>query len=362
MTNKEPIKIGTLYAICILAVTGLIALILETTGGSWSGAIVAFVQGSLTNPSSWGQTLTFMVPLALVALGAILSFEAGQINIGQEGQLIVGGATATFVGVHLEGPGGVVLILILLAGFLAGAIWAFIAALLKFLRGVPEVLTTLLLVAVAFQVAGYGLKKTNLLADPNAQAGSRSLSSPELADDFRLGEITIFGNTISVGIFIMLSLAVLIWLVMNKMVIGFKLRTLAQNPVVAHRAGISKALYGSTALLFSGGMAGLAGAVILTSGLTDWTFIPGFSLSLGWTGLLVALISRNKAWLVVLVAILFAGLHTGSQVLAATGVDRQIGNITTALIALALLIPPAIIYFRSQKSQQSQEKEKNYAT
>lgn len=352
LKSKEALKTSGLYASCILGVTAFIAIILETTGGSWSKAIVAFIEGSLLNAGSWGTTLIFMVPLALVGLGAIVSFKSGMVNIGQEGQLIIGGVAATFVGLHISLPAPITLFLMLGAGFLAGAIWAGIAAVLKFWRGIPEVLTTLLLVMVAFQVSDYGLKRVALIGNPNPLPESRNLGSGEISSDFRLGEVHIFSNSISIGIFIMLGLAISTWFLMNKMTAGFKLQLLGQNHVVAKRAGISKELYGSSVLSFSGGMAGFAGAIILTSGITGYEFLPGFSLSIGWTGLLVALISKNKSWLVVLVSLLFAGLHTGSQFLAATGVDRQIGNVTTALFVLALLIPPAVIYHQKKKPAQ----------
>ncbi len=337
-------KYALLYFACISGAAVFLLVVLTLTGNSYLDMSEAFLEGSTLNAGKWGETLTAMVPIALVALGAIVCFEAGYVNIGQEGQLLVGGAAAAYVGIHFTGPGPLVLAALLICGALAGAIWAGISALLKFWRGVPEVLTTLLLVMVAFQVTGYGLKTTSLIADPNPVAGSRNLSSPELAENSRLGEFEIFSNQISIGIFIALFLAGAVWLVMNRTLIGFRLKTLGRNSLIARRAGISEISYGSGALLFSGGMAGLAGATILASGLTSYSFSPGFSLNFGWGGLLVALVIRGKAWLAILAAGLFAGFHTGSQFLAATGASRQIGNLTQGIFVLALLIPPAVIY------------------
>ncbi len=334
-----------IYTFCLLAGAGIFALILQTAGISWPATSSAFIDGSFLEPGRWGETLTYMLPLALVALGAIFSFRAGYINIGQEGQLIIGGAAAAYVAAHLNAPGPVVLVLLLAAGAVAGALWAGMAAFLKFWRAVPEVLTTLLSITLAFQLTGYGLKTTALIANPDPPTGGRSLGSEPLPASSRLGEFEIFGNEISVGIFLVIGLAVLTWLIMEKTVAGFRLQTLGQNPGIVARAGISKELYGTGAMLFSGGLAGLAGAVILASGITSYTFLPGFSLNFGWTGLLVALIARNKAWLTIVVASLFAGFYTGAQFLASTGVNRQVGDVATAIFVLAFLIPPALIYF-----------------
>ncbi len=349
LMSKSWLNLITLYVGCILAVVVIVAIILEMTGGSWSESLSAFTKGSLTNPGAWGNTLTFSAPLALVALGAVVSFNSGFINIGQEGQLVIGGAVAAFVGIHSEGSDELILISMLLSGALAGSSWSAIAARLRFWRGVPEVLTSLLLVFVAYQVSGYGLKETFLLADGDAPVGSRNVSSPQVIG--RLPDFKIFGNSISVSIFIMLGLALVLWFVLTKTNVGFRLRLLGKSRQVAKRVGISEKRYGKRALNISGAAAGLAGAVVLASGITDFRFLPGFSLNIGWTGLLVALIARNRAWLVVPVSLLFASLHTGSQFLASTGVDRQIGNITTALFVFALLVPPAIVYFKNNSAR-----------
>ena len=334
-----------LYVLSVGAALVIAALIIFLTGSSWTLALEAMWEGSFENPGRWGQTLTIMAPLGLVALGALLSFRAGLVNIGQEGQVLIGGAFAAYAGIHWGGPSSLILVIVLVFGFLGGAIWSSIAALLKFWRGVPEVLTTLLLITPALLLSGYALRHKNLLGNPDAGLGNRSFSSPKVGENSRVSELEIFNNRFSISLVVLTGLAILVWLVFRSTILGFRLTILGHNALIAKRAGVLPTRYGFLTLAVSGGLAGLGGAFILTTGITSYSFAPGFSLNFGWIGLLVALVARNKALAVLPVALLFASLHTGSQFLASTGVERQIGDITGALIVLALLLPPAVYYW-----------------
>jgi simple sugar transport system permease protein len=107
-------------------------------------------------------------------------------------------------------------------------------------------------------------------------------------------------------------------------------------------------------MLVSGGFAGLAGVVMLTGGdFGGYRLSPGFAVNVGWTGLLVALVARENAMASVFVAFVFACLWTGSGFLAATGVERRITDVVQALLVLALLIPPAVLYIRRLRRSRS---------
>ena len=238
----------------------------------------------------------------------------------------------------------------LLAGVLGGAVWAGIAGALRYWRGVPEVLSTLLLVTVAANAVGYGLKNPSLLLAPAAGRANRNQVSEQLADDTRLPRITVFGNEFPISVLLGIALAGAVAFVLARTVPGFRLRMLGRNPRTAQRAGVSATRYGMGAMLISGGFAGLAGAAMLAGGdFGNYQLVPGFSVNIGWTGLLVALVARERAVAAISVAFVFASLRTGSGFLAATGVERRITDVVQALLVLALLIPPAVIYIRSRR-------------
>ncbi|MFV1991536.1 MAG: ABC transporter permease, partial [Acidimicrobiales bacterium] len=124
----------------------------------------------------------------------------------------------------------------------------------------------------------------------------------------------------------------------------------------AQRAGVSRTRYGSAALLVSGGFAGLAGAAMLAGGgfaFGNYRLVPGFSAGIGWTGLLVALVAREKALAAIPVAFIFASLRTGSSFVGSTGVEGRITDVIEGLLVLALLIPPAVMFLRDQRRARS---------
>lgn len=352
-------EVITLYALSILTALLLAGALVTVTGGSAGDVFNALLDGSIRNPGRWGLTLGAAAPLLLVALGTIVNTRAGLVNIGQEGQLLIGAAFATYVGVRLGGPGPVVVVALCLAGILGGALWAGVAGALRYWRGVPEVLTTLLLVTVAAQAVGYGLKNEWLLLAPAEGRANRNQVSAQLADDTRIPRITWFGNEFPVTVFLALALAALTAFVLARTVPGFRLRMLGQNPRTAQRAGVGATHYGMASMLISGGFAGLAGAVMLAGGdFGNYQLVPGFSTNIGWTGLLVALVAREKAVAGIAVALVFAALRIGSGFLAATGVERKITDVVQALLVLALLIPPAVLYIRERQRAVNASKER----
>ncbi len=347
---REGATVVAIYLASIAVALLIAALVLYATGGSWTAVLSAMLDGSVRGPGRWGTTIGTAVPLLLVALGTIINARAGLVNLGQEGQLFVGAAfgTYTFTHIGVQGPG--VLLLVILAGIAGGAIWAGIAAVLRYKRRMPEVLTTLLLVFVASQLVGYGLKNTSLLLDPTPDQANRNLISDRLHSSTRMPRLDLFGNDFAVTAFVALVLGVAVALVFRWTVVGFRMQMLGRGPRTAHRAGVSEARYGGLALVVSGAFCGLAGVIMLTSGdFGNYRLTPGYPVNIGWEGLLVALVARDHPLVAIPVAFTFAGLRTGSGFLAATGVDRDITQVVQALLVLALLVPPAVLFVRNRR-------------
>ncbi|HTH06536.1 MAG TPA: hypothetical protein VL916_11730 [Ilumatobacteraceae bacterium] len=337
-----------LYVLCIAAALALSALLVAITGGPWRGVLDALLDGSVRKPGRLGNTLAEAAPLLVVALGAILSTRAGLVNIGQEGQLAVGAACATYVATEYSGP--LAIAGCLLAGVVGGALWAGIAALLKYWRKVPEVITTLLLVFIAAQGTGYLLTRTFLLLDPDPNKPNRVQTSAQLGDDTRIGMVRMFGNDFPWTVIAAVVLAVVVSIALHRTVWGFRLTVLGRNARTAQRIGVPVVIAGATALALGGAFAGLAGAAMLASGTANYRFTPGFSNNVGWEGLLVALVARNRPLACIPVAFVFGALRTGSGFLAATGVERSIVDVVRSLLVLAMLAPPAIMAVRRRRT------------
>jgi general nucleoside transport system permease protein len=341
-----------LYGLSVIAALALSGILVEATGGEWRSVFEALFDGSIRQSGRWGETLGVAAPILLVALGAGISAKAGLINIGQEGQLAIGAAFATYFGFLIGGPGPLNVVLILVFGAIGGAAWAGIAALLRFWRKVPEVLTTLLLVTVAGQAVAFGLRYEWLLLADEGSRGNRNQVSEQLAAGNRIPRPTVFGNQFPISVYLAVALALVVAFVLARTVWGFRLRMLGQNQRVAQRAGVSQPWYGSAALMIGGAFAGLAGAVMLAGGgfaFGNFQLVPGFSTNIGWTGLLVALVAREKALAAIPVAFVFAALRTGSSFVSSTGVESRITDVVQGLLVLALLIPPAVMFIRDRR-------------
>lgn len=350
--SRDALVVVGIYVASIAGAVLISALLVGVTGGSASEVFSALLDGSLRNDGAWGGTLVKMAPLLIVAAGAIISARAGLVNIGQEGQLLIGAVFAAYVGARIDGPGWLRIVVTLLMAAVGGGLWAGIAAVLKFRRGVPEVLSTLLLVFVSFQVLAYGLTSKRWLLDTDPQARQQLNRGTQLPAENRLPTVEVFGNTFHIGVLLALGLALVSAFVLLRTVWGFKLRMLGQNPRTAQRMGVSAALVGSIALLLSGAFAGLAGGVLLT-GTSDYRITLGYSRNYGWDGLLVALLARDKPLVAIPMAFVFACLRTGADYLGVTGVARDIVDVVQALLVLALLIPPALLFLRDRRRAMS---------
>ncbi len=348
--RSRVLEVASIYVACAMAALLISGFIVEAVGAEWTDVGKALLNGSILKPGRWGGTIGVTIPLAMVAIGTIISTKANLVNIGQEGQLLVGAAVATYVGSRISAPGPVVIVLILLSGIVGGAFWSGIAGGLRYWRKVPEVLTTLLLVAVASNFVGYGLKNPWLLLDPEAKLGNRNMVSKQLPPDTRMPRFSFWGNEFPISALLAVALVALVGWMLSRTLWGYRLTVVGQNRRVATRFGISESAQGMIAMLASGGFAGLAGALMLTGGnFANYRLVPGFSVSIGWVGLLVALVANNRAMAVIPMAFVFASLRTGSGFLASTGIERRVTDVVQGLIVLALLLPPAIMFVRERR-------------
>jgi len=369
--GRSGLELALLYFLSIGGAILISGALVAVTGNSWSAVFGALMDGAFLKDGRWGETLEVAAPMLLVALGMVIGVKAGFFNIGQEGQLLMGAMAMAYVGTRLAPMqtstdpavaavvdpafmGPLLLIVGLGAGMLAGGAWAGLAGLMRIRRGVPEVISTLLLVFVAAQLSGFAVGTDWLLSDRARTGPTQSVTSGPLPAGIHLPVVRIFGNEFNIGFLLALFLAFAIAFVLVRTVWGFKLRMLGHNPNVAQKVGVAATRTGSMALFISGGLAGLAGAVMLAGGSAGYRLTTGFAQNFGWQGLLVALLARSRPLAAIPMAILFAALRTGSGFLAATGVDRKIVDVVQALLVLALLIPPAIQFVRERRRAMAQ--------
>jgi simple sugar transport system permease protein len=335
-------EVAALYVACIAVALAISMAVVEASGRSWLQAASALLDGAVLSDGRWGETLRRTAPLLMVAAGSSVAARAGVFNIGQEGQVLVGAMGSAFV-LTLVHPGGMLPMFAgLLLGAATGGAWAGIAGVLHVTRRIPVVLTTLLLVYLAPQLAAFALSRSELLRSTEPGAQDRLLQSSPVVPGSRLGIIEVFGNRFPASVPVAVVVAAGLAWMLARTTWGFRLSMLGLNPRVAQRAGASQARDGMAAILVSGSTAGLAGAMMLAGGESQHQFSAGFASGAGWDGLLVALVARNNPLVAIPVALVFAGLRSGSTFLSVAGIEAVLVDVVRALLVVALFIPPAI--------------------
>ena len=270
--------------------------------------------GAFGSPNAFAETLVKATPLLLVGIGICISFRGDVINIGGEGQMIIGAILATWVGLtYTTMPGWAVITLAMLAGFIGGAIWGGIPGFLKAYFRVNEILSTVMMNAIAVQLMNFLLRGP--LIDPSqAQLASKIPQTARLLEIFRLPRLT--PTRLHLGALIAVVLAILVYILLWRTTLGYRIRAVGQNPQASRYAGIKVPRYIVLALLLSGAFAGLAGAVqvygVNYRMITDGS-ASGFTGSAGFNGIVAALFGQLHPLWSIPASILFGALLVGAN-------------------------------------------------
>lgn len=291
---------------------GIGVLIIASTGASVLGAIDAFWDGMAGSDFNIGASLNRAISLALVGLGFIFAGRANLTNVGGEGQIAMGGMFATAAALHGAGdlPLGLAFVVPLVVGTAAGALWGGLAGFLKAARGTNEVISTLLLSFIALPLVYWSVESFHLLRKPISDLSSLP-ESPEIPDTTKLP--LLFpdnGSPLHIGLLIAAVAVVAVWLVLKHSPLGVRLRAVGLNATASRRAGMRTSLHVVLAMTVSGGFGGLAGAIMILG--QQFYLTSDFSSGYGFDGLVVGLLSRGSAAGVVIGALLFGFLRSGS--------------------------------------------------
>lgn len=277
-------------------------------------AYQALWEGAFGSSNAFAETLVKATPLLLVGLGICISFRGDVINIGGEGQMIVGAILATWVGLTFTGlPGWLVITLSMLAGFLGGAIWGGIPGVLKAYFSVNEILSTVMMNAIAVQLMNFLLRGP--MIDPSqAELASKIPQTARLLEIFRLPRLV--PTRLHLGSLIAVILAILVYILLWRTTLGYRIRAVGQNPHASRYAGIKVQRYVVLALLLSGAFSGLAGATqvfgVNYRMITDGS-ASGFTGSAGFNGIVAALFGQLHPIWSIPASILFGALLVGAN-------------------------------------------------
>ena len=350
MTALSPRRLANALLIPVLAVvTALVigAIIMLIFGDDPIKAYTGLMHGAF----DWGRpisgTIRKMTPLIFTGLSVAVAFKAGLFNIGASGQFLMGTIASVAVGTNFEGLSPFIHIpLALLAGIAGGMIWGAIPGILKVTTGAHEVIITIMLNYIAANFAGWTVyaggsqgQTPGPLWDPTAGPVS------ETADVLASAQLPLIagpvGYHLHYGIILALLVAVLIWWLIYKTIIGFEIRTVGLNTKAARYAGMRVPQRVVLAMVLAGGLAGLAGAVETLGHIHKYA--PEFSGAVGFDGITVALLGQTHPFGVVLAAFLMGALDAGAaRMQIDSGVAADIIQIIQALV-LVFVAAPVII-------------------
>ncbi len=321
-------------------------------------------------PVSTQQGLTALIlkasPIILCALGLSFCFRANQWNIGAEGQLLLGGIASSAVALALidvDAPW--VIYVVIIAGVIAGMLWAAIPALLKVHFNTNEILTSLMLTYVAYQllqICVYGpLKDPNGFGFPESELFSESATiAPLLA-----------GTSLHKGVLLAPIFALVVWAIFNRHIFGYRIHLTGIAPAAAKYAGFSQKLMVWIVFLISGAFAGLVGALEVTGVIGQ--LVPDISPGYGFTAIIVAFLGRLNP-----IGIIFAGLvialtYLGGESLQVANIDnlklmsatevhaipKSVGDVFQGAILFFLLMTEILITHKVQWNKEDNKGDNN---
>lgn len=265
--------------------------------------VLAFLPNNLIN------TIVRSIPFILGGLAVALGFKAGLFNIGAEGQLYAGALLAVWVGfapTFADLPGFLHILLAMLAGIIGGIIWGAIPGLLKAGTGAHEVITTIMMNAIAIRLADWLIKSREpvILLDTTSTVPR----TPNIAES---AQYPTLGDTpLHFGLIVAVAAVFFVWWLLYRTTIGFELRTVGSNPNAARYAGMSVPRNIVLAMAISGGLAGLAGAGEVLG--VQHNLPPGFFAGVGFDSIAIALLAKTNPFAMIPAAFLWGGLLNGA--------------------------------------------------
>lgn len=340
----------TKYALSFAAVMLIGAVLVGIQGENPVTALAAIFQGSLGSGKAIGNSIRWSIPCILSGISAAVAFKSGVNNLGIEGQMYCGALCAAMVGYMLHLPAGIHAAVSILAGAVVGLLYALIPALMRMFLKINEMVVTLMMNYIAVLATEY---ITIRLISLSAVANPLSVETPVIDESAAL-PVLLTGTKANAGIFIaVLTVVVTAW-VYKYTIKGYELKQVGENPHFSKIGGINVKKTFASIFLISGFIGGMCGAVEVTGAYKKFT--AGFAGTLGWDGIMIARIAKNKPFAVLVVSFLWGILKAGSlQMERVTNINRLTVTLIQAIFVLFITVDYEKIFelFSSRKKKRA---------
>ena len=371
LSSLISIVVGLLVGGIVVLIVGLVEPKI-TSGSVWDGIRLIFAgilstgrdaAGSLTwgfNAQNIGNMLFRATPLIMTGLSVAVAFKTGLFNIGAPGQYLMGTLASLCIALGIPSssvPAGVIWVLALLGGMLAGALWGAIPGLLKALLNINEVLACIMtnwiaanLVTWMFDISNFKNMVENTKSGYIYKTTYNGVATPKLGLDKLFP-----GSQINAGILLAILLAIVVYIIMQKTTFGYQLKACGSNRHAARYAGIPDKRNIVLSMAIAGALAGTGAALYWLSGNTEFYWTTYQSLpAVGFNGIPVALLAINNPIGVIFAGIFMAMLDiVGMQLTNLTAYNEYITDVIIAVIvylsAFSLVIRMILVNIRKRK-------------
>ena len=287
-----------------------------------------------TTEQSIASIVDRSVPLYLSGVAFAVAFKMGLFNIGVEGQYTIAVVMAAYVGAAVELPPVLHVGLILAVAIATGMVWGAIPAVLKVTRGVHEVISTIMLNAIATFLVSYLLANHFL----DRSDDTLNLQTAKIAESGRFPELLDLGPNAMINGIVLVAAAVGVayYLLIWRTRFGYDLRASGLNPLAAQASGVAPKAMIVKGMVLSGAVAGLVGIPTLLG--FSYNYGLDFGTGLGFTGITVALLGRNHPIGIAIGALLLAFLDRSAQILDLNDIAKEIVVIMEGVIVLSVVI------------------------
>ncbi len=336
---------GPVLALMVASIIASLVLLIsgDDLGGFWS------VMFSMPAHRNLVSILNQTAILYLAGVAAAIGFRMNLFNIGVEGQYrLAGFAAGAFAG-QAWLPGPLNTIGAILVAMVTGALWAGLAGILRTTRGVSEVISTIMLNAIAGSLIGYGMSRVGV-------NNGNAINTKSMPEGTRVGTITIFEDSPN-QLYGLALLAVVVgvgfWVLLSRTRFGFDLRAAGASESAAVASGVSVKKMIVLSMLLSGAVAGLVGLPVMFS--DSFNYGSSFQTGLGFTGIAVALLGRNHPVGIAFGALIFAFLSEQATLLnILAGISPDIIAVTQGVIVMAVVIAYEVVRRYSARLEQAQ--------
>lgn len=338
MSRKNNILSSNAFYTLISIVIGFVvgAILLSIAKINPLDAYKQLFNGVFGKPKFMVWCLIYAAPLIFTGLSVAFSFKTGVFNIGAEGQFVVGSLTACVLGILVKAPAIIHVPLCFIGAALAGGIWGAIVGVLKIKKGVNEVLSYIMFNWIAFYLSNFVVNLSIIHKDGGGEATKDIATTARILAPKSIIAAT-GASAANYGFILAIIFAVIVWFIINRTTLGFKLRAVGFSNTAAQYAGIDTGKSFLTAMAFSGALAGIGGAVQLmgmSGRISQFSGQEGY----GFQGITVALIASSNPIACIFAGIFYGAMKYGGGKLSLVNAPAEVVDIIMGIIILFIAI------------------------